>query len=263
MLNLYLLAHQKKTLQFLFLLQQLNESPKTSRCRRWGIGDHPFQSCLPLPILSIRPSQNRSMRLRGNLKSWNDERGFGFIEPAQGGHDIFVHIKAFPPSANRPKIGQALTFEIEAGPNGKQRARSVQYRIPKCAPKTYRAEFTPAWSLPQLLAIPAFASVWLFVASRWSVNPMVIAVYFWLSLLTFIVYALDKWAAINGNWRTPERTLHILGVAGGWPGALIAQQFLRHKCSKPSFMVVFWVTVALNVAGFVAWHSGLIRNVRA
>jgi uncharacterized membrane protein YsdA (DUF1294 family) len=92
---------------------------------------------------------------------------------------------------------------------------------------------------------------------------MVIAVYFWLSLLTFIVYALDKWAAVNGNWRTPERTLHILGVAGGWPGALIAQQFLRHKCSKPSFMVVFWVTVALNVAGFVAWHSVLIRNVRA
>jgi uncharacterized membrane protein YsdA (DUF1294 family) len=92
---------------------------------------------------------------------------------------------------------------------------------------------------------------------------MVIAVYFWLSLLTFIVYALDKWAAINGNWRTPERTLHILGVAGGWPGAMIAQQFLRHKCSKPSFMVVFWFTVALNVAGFVAWHSVLIRNVRA
>ena len=135
MLNLYLLAHQKKTLQFLFLLQQLNESPKTSRCRRWGIGYHPFQSCLPLPILSISPSQNRSMRLRGNLKSWNDERGFGFIEPAQGGHDIFVHITAFPPSSNRPKIGQALTFEIEAGPNGKQRARSVQYRIPSVHPR--------------------------------------------------------------------------------------------------------------------------------
>ena len=35
------------------------------------------------------------MRLDGTIKSWNDERGFGFIEPTQGGPEIFVHIKAF------------------------------------------------------------------------------------------------------------------------------------------------------------------------
>lgn len=203
------------------------------------------------------------MRLRGNLKSWNDERGFGFIEPAQGGKDIFVHIKAFPPSIKRPTTGKALTFEIELGPNGKQRARSVQYLVGNRAPKTYRSESPAAWTLPRLLVIPAFASVWIYVASRWSVNPMVSAVYFGLSLLTFIAYAVDKSAAINGSWRTPERTLHLLGVVGGWPGALLAQQLLRHKCSKSNFVAIFWVTVAINVAGFVAWHSGLIRNVQA
>jgi len=201
------------------------------------------------------------MRLSGNLRSWNDERGFGFIEPAKGGKDIFVHIKAFPPGTGRPTIGQDLTFEIELGQNGKKRAHSVQYLVRNRAPRTHRAESPATWTLPRLLVIPAFASVWLYVASRWPVKPMVPAVYIGLSLLAFLAYAFDKSAAINGRWRTPEKTLHLLGVAGGWPGALLAQQLLRHKCSKPSFVAVFWITVAANIAGFFAWHSGLLRNV--
>jgi uncharacterized membrane protein YsdA (DUF1294 family)/cold shock CspA family protein len=201
------------------------------------------------------------MRRSGTLKSWNDQRGFGFIEPAQGGKDIFVHIKAFSPGTVRPMIGQVLTFEIEQGPNGKKRAHSVQYVVSNQVPKTHRAESVVSWTLPRLVAIPAFASVWLYVASRWPVNPMVLVVYIGLSLVTFLAYAVDKSAAINGRWRTPEKTLHLLSVAGGWPGALLAQQLLRHKCSKPSFLAVFWITVAANVAGFFAWHSGLLRDV--
>ncbi|MFZ0407046.1 MAG: DUF1294 domain-containing protein [Cyanobium sp.] len=90
---------------------------------------------------------------------------------------------------------------------------------------------------------------------------MVLVIYIGLSLLAFLAYAADKSAAINGRWRTPEKTLHLLSVAGGWPGALLAQQLLRHKCSKPSFVAVFWITVSANVAGFVIWHSGLLRNL--
>ena len=201
------------------------------------------------------------MRLSGNLRSWNDERGFGFIKPAQGGKDIFVHIKAFPPGTGRPTIGQVLTFEIEVGPNGKIRAHSVHSQVNHQAPKTPRTESPASWTLPRLLAIPAFALVWLYVASRWSVNPMVFVAYIALSLLTFLAYAVDKSAAINGRWRTPEKTLHLLSLAGGWPGGLLAQQLLRHKCSQQSFVAVFWITVAANVAGFFAWHSGLLRDV--
>ena len=68
-----------------------------------------------------------------------------------------------------------------------------------------------------------------------------------LSFITFLVYAIDKRAARQRRWRIPEKLLHLLGVAGGWPGALAAQQVLRHKCSKRPFLLVFWLTVVLNL----------------
>ena len=68
-----------------------------------------------------------TMRFTGTLKTWNDDRGFGFIEPTQGGQDLFVHIKEFPSGTGRPSPGQTLTFELEAGAQGRKRAIRVQY----------------------------------------------------------------------------------------------------------------------------------------
>ncbi len=70
-----------------------------------------------------------------------------------------------------------------------------------------------------------------------------------VSISTFAVYAIDKAAARRGAWRTSEQALLWLALVGGWPGALLAQQWLRHKSSKPRFRVVFWSTVALNIVG--------------
>ena len=67
------------------------------------------------------------------------------------------------------------------------------------------------------------------------------------SVATYLVYWWDKSAARNGRWRTPESTLHLLSVAGGWPGALLAQQLLRHKTQKRSFRLVFWLVVLVNI----------------
>ncbi|MCC4859108.1 DUF1294 domain-containing protein [Vibrio splendidus] len=79
-----------------------------------------------------------------------------------------------------------------------------------------------------------------------------LAWYLVIGVVTFFVYAKDKRAAINGNWRVPEKTLHILSVVGGWLGALIAQDKLRHKTQKQPFRAIYWLTVAMNVAAF-AW----------
>lgn len=74
--------------------------------------------------------------------------------------------------------------------------------------------------------------------------------HFVISIVTFITYALDKRAARRGHLTNPparrirERTLHILEVLGGWPGALLAQRLLRHKTVDTSFRRVFFLAVA-------------------
>jgi len=101
--------------------------------------------------------------------------------------------------------------------------------------------------LPLLL----FALVYAGATLAWDLPPLVAGAYAVMSLSCFVAYAIDKSAARKGGWRTPERTLLLLGLVGGWPGAILAQQWLRHKTAKRSFRQLFWVTVAANVAGFV------------
>ena len=81
------------------------------------------------------------------------------------------------------------------------------------------------------------------------------------SVVCFLAYAFDKSAATAGRWRTPERTLLLLGLAGGWPGGLVAQHLLRHKTAKPSFRAAFWATVALNVAGLLVWTTPILGQL--
>ena len=66
------------------------------------------------------------MRFDGTIKTWNDERGFGFIGSTQGGQEIFVHIKAFSTRATRPQVGQVVTFEVGLNHDGKKRAIAVR-----------------------------------------------------------------------------------------------------------------------------------------
>jgi len=65
------------------------------------------------------------MRFEGTLKRWNDDKGFGFIAPAQGGQDIFVHVSAFPRDGLRPVEGEPLTYEVETGADGRLKAMRV------------------------------------------------------------------------------------------------------------------------------------------
>jgi uncharacterized membrane protein YsdA (DUF1294 family) len=64
-----------------------------------------------------------------------------------------------------------------------------------------------------------------------------------INALTYWTYARDKRRAQQGEWRISENQLHVLELLGGWPGALLAQRRLRHKCSKGSYQFVFWLIV--------------------
>jgi uncharacterized membrane protein YsdA (DUF1294 family) len=105
--------------------------------------------------------------------------------------------------------------------------------------------------------IVAMASLFLGLSYSLGYTPPLIALLILcLSLVSYFYYAKDKNAALIGVWRVPEKTLQLLSLSGGWPGAFFAQQRLRHKTKKVSFRLVFWFAVLANVGGLVWLHSG-------
>ncbi|MEO0795262.1 MAG: DUF1294 domain-containing protein [Verrucomicrobiota bacterium] len=76
-----------------------------------------------------------------------------------------------------------------------------------------------------------------------------------MSLVTFVAYGIDKRAAKKGSRRIPENTLHLFALFGGWPGALMGQKTFRHKTVKSQFRIVFWMTIAVNLAA-TTWLLG-------
>lgn len=100
--------------------------------------------------------------------------------------------------------------------------------------------------LTALLAVP--------LGTAWSLGlPVALVAYLLASLVTFGLYRYDKRQAREGRWRVPEKVLHMAALYGGWPGALIAQQRLRHKTRKTRFLVPFWGTVVLHQVFWAYW----------
>lgn len=93
-----------------------------------------------------------------------------------------------------------------------------------------------------LLAGPVSA-IWIHAPA--AVRPWLLGWLALASLVTFALYAWDKRRATRGEWRTPEKVLHLCALLGGWPGAFLAQRFLRHKNAKVSFQIVFWLIVVV------------------
>jgi uncharacterized membrane protein YsdA (DUF1294 family) len=77
-----------------------------------------------------------------------------------------------------------------------------------------------------------------------------------ISAITFGLYWHDKRRAVAGGRRTPEFTLHVAELLGGWPAAFLAQRILRHKIAKPRYQVVFWVIVGLYEVASIAFLYG-------
>ncbi len=100
------------------------------------------------------------------------------------------------------------------------------------------------------MVIVVFALVLGVYARHDNLLPWLAGVYGVLSILALGLYGWDKRAAVRARSRTPELTLHLLALAGGWPGAMLARPLFRHKTRKQPFSGVFWFTVLLN-AGMV------------
>jgi uncharacterized membrane protein YsdA (DUF1294 family)/cold shock CspA family protein len=186
------------------------------------------------------------MELIGKLTSWDDARGFGFIVPfpaLEGNPRVFVHISAFP-QGRRPTDHEMLRAFVETDDRGRLRAKRVEFLAAQSEPNLF------CWTTQTAgaLGLALLFLLLLFLASRDNRLPVFVpVVYGLLSVVLFGQYHHDKKAALANRWRIPENQLHLLSALGGWPGALVAQQGLRHKTRKSSFLVMFVVTVALNL----------------
>lgn len=231
---------------------------------------------------------SRTARTHGTLTSWDDDRGFGFITATEGTGRTFVHIKAFPARPTRPQLGEELTFEVERAADGKdkatrvrpagqrmrlagQRARPAGQRKrpagqpmrpdgrPRRDPGSRQPSRRPASrnrsGAARYLPIALFVLGYLVVNLLWPIPLWVAGVYLLASLICFLFYAADKSAAGAGRWRVSETTLLLWGVVGGWPGAIVAQQTLRHKTQKASFRRAFWGSVVVNLVVFAVFAT--------
>lgn len=210
------------------------------------------------------------MEQRGTLTTWNDQKGFGFIVAEQGGPDVFAHILAMRGDA-RPKAGDKVLYVVGKDAQGRLRAEHIRLDAPMTLDQPAirarpvagsRTAGSQVSGQPQqgrqagfrhlrmkliillaLCVLPLWGSLQ-FLQARQSFLPII--AYALASVLVFGLYWYDKRSAQKGGWRTPEKTLHLCELAGGWPGALLAQQAFRHKTRKPGYQLVFWGIVLLH-----------------
>lgn len=228
--------------------------------------------------------QTDQTRLReGQLVRWDAAKGFGFIRPTGGGNDVFLHISALP-QGQVPGIGARIAFSAVDDPQGRgQRAlkaiidgaaggavgsTATQPRAPRptapaprpnqgsAGPRPKRRDETlRSLQLNKLtLAVAATTLFCLWGAlTALPLTPIPLLAYPIFSLAAFLLYARDKFSAIRGAWRIPESSLHLVEAIGGWPGAYVAQQTMRHKTVKQSYQIVFWLIVSLHVGCWGLW----------
>lgn len=214
------------------------------------------------------------MKKQGKVVRWDDQRGFGFIRCNATSQDIFFHIRDCA-GGIQPPVNSTVEFEeihvggkgpramavrtMQAYPSGAA-ARHDRQRNPaksRSPHVTHRRTTSQGGPAPSAVGVGSLTLIWLLLlvlgALQHRIPPIALAGAFVINALTFFAYWVDKHAARKGQWRTKEDTLHLFGLAGGWPAARLAQQVLRHKTVKPGFQAMYWLTVWLHLAALGAY----------
>jgi len=193
------------------------------------------------------------MQKQGRLKHWNDEKGFGFIADSSSGPEIFIHISAFKNRTLRPQVNQTIIYTPTTDKSGRLRASQVcimgdKNIIPKAKSRPKNRLKLKAKLLVGFSVVFMMVTTALVIINRLPV--FILYLYAILSTVAFAFYRVDKSAARLGYWRTTESVLFMLSLIGGWPGAIVAQQLMRHKSRKLSFRLKHLVFLLLNLTLF-------------
>ena len=208
------------------------------------------------------------LQVQGKIASWNDDKGYGFISPLSGGKQIFVHIKSFKNRSQRPQPNQQVSYSVSKDKRGRICADNVTYSGKRSGSmKQTRSTISALIIGGVFLGMLGVAEL---IINR---SFLLVSFCFVMSLVAYFLYAVDKTAAQKGRWRIAEAHLHLLALIGGWPGAMVAQQKLRHKTKKQEFLFIFWVTVILNCAAAIwlltpqgtsilnSWIKEILKNM--
>jgi uncharacterized membrane protein YsdA (DUF1294 family)/cold shock CspA family protein len=191
------------------------------------------------------------MGVKGKITDWNDLRGFGFVSALEGGERVFVHVSAFPTGNRRPTEGEFVSYTLGTDERGRLCATEVTYVVRHAKRSVSGKQASNSQLIASYVAAAFFGVVSLLtiVGHLWW---PVVCVYIATSMVAFYAYKRDKEAAEVSARRTSEWTLIVLGLIGGWPGALVARHRFRHKTKKVTFRIGYWLSVAFNIAG-LAW----------
>lgn len=197
----------------------------------------------------------------GEIVHWNDEKGYGFIRSSKDQPNIFFHISHYAYHHRRPKKGENVAFLLQPHPEHKPTA--VRVVAQGHEDTLYKSEAHDQQTNKPYLAeasVYAILNLLFYIILSTISIPITIASFI-ISILTFMLYSLDKHASLQNSQRVPEASLHIAALLGGWPGALIARPLLRHKTSKNRFIIFFWLSVIINFFSLYAitWYLTPMR----
>jgi uncharacterized membrane protein YsdA (DUF1294 family)/cold shock CspA family protein len=183
------------------------------------------------------------MERTGRIIKFDPDKGFGFIASEDSRRDTFFHVSAIDGNRSNIRIGETVSFVTGFDSQGRQRATKLRRATSALGLRS---------ALPAIIGAAAFLGWMAYLAETGTAPQLTPLVYAAVSAVSFAAYGMDKLSARQQARRTPEATLHLLDLIGGWPGGLIAQQLFRHKRRKVSFMAVFGVTAVLHPV-YWAW----------
>ncbi len=175
----------------------------------------------------------------GKIVAWDSKRGFGWLECE--GERLFVHLREFKGSEITPGLDVEFPFVMGTDVQGRPCAKGVSACMVNGKVKL------AGWlQLAALLVWPVAGATRLPVSCWVPLLQMAI-----LSVVVYKLYAYDKRQAIHYGWRVPQTIMQLGELAGGWPGAFIAQRRLRHKSAKKTYQSIFWgIILIYQVVGF-------------